>query len=230
MTKVLFSFILVSTLAFVGCNQQQKMIDHEWTVYNAVIANGDLTSAIICLNRIAAVDKYNANALDTLAILYLNAGSFEAAHKIASRALNVRESDELTKTIARASKNLGKHEESLEHFSKLLAKNPDNLEWLYEVAFANINLSKLNEAMPHIQKIIINPESGSAVMTEFIKGGSQLLPYKAVAFNMLGFIQSKVGQTEDAILSYETALQIFPNYYLAKNNLAVSQETLAKSN
>lgn len=204
------------------------MVETEWKVYNAAIEQGDVISAIVTLNRIVAFDKYNANALDTLAILYLKSGSNEAAAKVAFRALNVRESDAVVRVLGKANKNLGKYDVALENFSKLLAKSPENLEYHYEVAYAFINQNRLNDAVPHIQAIIQNPNSGSEVMKEFFDGGSQLLPYRAVAFNMLGFIQSQAGQVDAAIQSYETALQIFPRYYLASNNLKVTKEQLKK--
>lgn len=228
MNKVLLPFLMLSALLVCSCDNSKKMVETEWKVYDSVIQNGDIVSAIVTLNRIIAVDNYNADALDTLAILYLKSGSNEAASKLAFRALNVRESDALTHVLAKANKNLGKNDIALENFNKLLAKDPQNLEYQYEVAYAYINQKRLNDAVPLIQSIIQNPNSGSEVMKEFFDGGSQLLPYRAVAFNMLGFIQSQAGQTDAAIKSYETALQIFPRYYLAGNNLKLTQEQLKK--
>lgn len=228
MNKVLLPVLLLAGLFLSSCDNSQKMVETEWKVYNAAIEQGDVISAIVTLNRIVAFDKYNANALDTLAILYLKSGSNEAAAKVAFRALNVRESDAVVRVLGKANKNLGKYDVALENFSKLLAKSPENLEYHYEVAYAFINQNRLNDAVPHIQAIIQNPNSGSEVMKEFFDGGSQLLPYRAVAFNMLGFIQSQAGQVDAAIQSYETALQIFPRYYLASNNLKVTKEQLKK--
>lgn len=225
MNKVLLLSV-VSSVLLMSCNRQKATIEAEWNVYNEVIQNGDVISAIVTLNRIVAIDRYNADALDTLGILYLKSGSDEAAAKIAFRALNVRESDALTRVLAKANKNLGKHEIALDNFKKLLTKYPESLEYRYEVAYSNINLSRLNDALPHIRSIIADANSGSEVMTEYFDGGSQLLPYRAVAFNMLGFIQSTAGQNEDAVKSYETALQIFPRYYLAANNLKITKQKL----
>ncbi|MCF8276437.1 MAG: tetratricopeptide repeat protein [Flavobacteriales bacterium] len=228
MSKVLLLALITVSLMFSSCDNTGKMVEREWVVYNSVMDQGDIITAITCLNRIVAFEKYNPDALDTLAILYLKSGSNEAAAKIATRALNVRESDVLTKVLAKANKGLGKYDIALENYSKLLVKTPEDLELMYEVAYAYINLSRLNDALPFVQKIISHPESGSAVMQEFIKEGSQLLPYRAVAFNMLGFIQTQANEPEAAIKSYETALQIFPNYYLANNNLKLLSAKLEK--
>ena len=197
------------------------MVDFEWKVYRSSMEHGDITTGVNSLNRILSIEKYNADALDTLALLYLSAGSNDAAAKIATRALNVRESDELVLALGKAYKGLGKHDLSLENFSKLLIKRPKDLELLYEVSYAKINLGKLREALPEIQMIIAHPESEKTVMQEFIKEGSQMVPYKAVALNMLGFLQNQAGQSADAMASYQAALGIFPNYYLASNNLKI---------
>ncbi len=226
MYKVLLSTVLLLSTTLISCDHSQKMTDFEWDVYKNVMEQGDVITAINSLNRILTIDKNNGNALDTLAILYLRSGANDAAAKIAFRALSVRESDAIIGVTARAHKNLGKHDIALEHFSKLQAKNPEDLQLLYEVAYANVNLGKLNEALPFIKTLIEHPQSGTEVMQEFIKEGSQLVPYRSVAYNLLGFIQTKAGQNEAAINSYQAAIQLFPNYYLANNNLKVLKEKL----
>lgn len=229
MKNVLFSILILPAILLVSCNDSKQLIKNEWTVYSAALQHGDVTTAMNSLNRILAFDKYSGPALDTLAILYENSGSHGAAEIIALRALSVRESDGILKVLAKANKGLGKNDVALQNFSKLLEKDPKNLELLYEVAYANINLSKLSEAVPQIQAIITHPESGSKVIQEFIKEGSQMVPYKAVALNMLGFIQMKAQQPEDAKKSFEAALQIYPKYYLASNNLKIlSTQTQTK--
>ena len=123
--------------------------------------------------------------------------------------------------LAKANKNLGKFEQAILHFSKLLEGSPDDLELLYESAFCNINMNKANDAVPFIEKMIQHPESGSQVMQEFYQNSQQFVPYKSVALNMLGYLQAQAGQNEAAIQSYQAALQVFPKYYLAQNNLRV---------
>ncbi len=227
MAKVFPVLMVSGILLFNSCNDTEKAIGFEWNVYTTTMQHGDATTAMNSLNRILAMDAYNAAALDTLAILYQKNGMNEAAAKIAFRALNVRESDELVKVLAKANKGMGKHDIALENFQKLLAKDPTSLELLYETAYAYINLGKLNEAIPPLQKMIDHPESGSAVMKEYVNEGSQLVPYKAVAFNMVGYIQTQAGKNQDALRSYEAALLIYPKYYLASNNLKLLSERIA---
>ncbi len=223
MRAPLITIPLLLTL-LISCDHSKKIIEHEWRVYAAVMEHDDMVSAMVSLNRILAVEKYNQAALDTLARLYLNTGANSAAAKVAFRALNVKQTDATTAIAAKANKNLGNFELALEHFNKLLLKDPGKLEWLYEVAYANINLGKLNDALPYIEKLINHPGSEKAVMQEFINEGSQLLPYRAVAYNMLGYIQTRAGQDQAAIKSYEAAIRLFPEYYLAGNNLKVLRE------
>jgi tetratricopeptide (TPR) repeat protein len=222
MTKVLLNSIVVLALLFsIGCNNSAKQVEFEWNAYQSAIENSDVSTAIGCLNRIITHEKYNADALDTLSILYLEVGLNNAALKVATRAANVRESETITGVMAKANKNLGKFDQALTHFTKLHGQHPDSLEFLYEMAFCNINLKKGSEAFPFIEKIIKHPESGKQVMQEYYQNASQVVPYKAVALNMLGFLQAQSGQNEAAVKSYQAALSIFPNYYLAQNNLRV---------
>lgn len=222
MRKVLsYSLVLISVAMFTSCDSSKQQVELEWKVYESSSVHNDRTTAITSLNRIIALEKYNSDALDTLSILYLNVGMNDAALKIATRATNVRESKEVTKVLAKANKNLGKFEQAIIHFNKLLEGSPDDLELLYESAFCNINMNKPNDAVPFIEKMIKHPESGSQVMQEFYQNSQQFVPYKSVALNMLGYLQAQAGQNEAAVQSYQAALQIFPKYYLAQNNLRV---------
>ncbi|MCB0755852.1 MAG: tetratricopeptide repeat protein [Flavobacteriales bacterium] len=222
MLKVLKFAVLGSMIIFMAaCNSSKDQVELEWKVFESCMDHNDRTSAIGSLNRIIAIEKYNADALDTLSLMYLDAGMYNAALKLATRASNVRESEAITKVLAKSNKNLGKFDQAIIQFNKLLEKNPSNLELLYESAFCNINLGKANEAVPFIERIVEHPNSGSAVMTEFYQNTNQLVPYKAVALNMLGFLQAKAGQNEDAVKSYQAALGIYPEYYLAQNNLNI---------
>lgn len=223
MSKVLFLSFSIALIALVGCNSGGINVESEWTVYRSSMEHGDLGSATNSLNRIIAVDKYNADALDTLAVLYSSTGTYGAAAKVATRALNIRQSDVTLLVLAEANKNLGKYDVAIGQFSELLAKNPNDIKLLYNVAFTNINLNRLNDALPHIEALINHPNSGTEVMKEFNADGSQVLPYRAVAFNMLGFLQMQAGQRAEAAASFENALRIFPKYYLAQNNLRVLQ-------
>ena len=222
MLKVLRFLMVIGLITVLGsCDNTKKQVDFEWTVYKSVMEHNDRTTAIGSLNRIVALEKYNADALDTLCQMYLDAGMNNAALKIATRASSVRQSDATTRVLAKTNKNLGKFDQSLVHFSKLIEKTPDNLELMYEMAFCHINLNKASDALPYIQKIVEHPESGSQVMQEFYQNANQIVPYKAVALNMYGFLQAQAGQQEAAIQSYQAALKIYPDYYLAKNNLRV---------
>jgi|GEM_PF-2484352 len=213
--------ILICSITFTSCDRTSKLVEDEWIVYTRSMEHSDIGTAIVSLNRIVAFDKYNGPALDTLAILYLQSGANDAALKIATRAANLNESDAITEVLAKSNKNLGNHEAALENFNKLLTKDPESLSLLYEVSYANINVGRLAESVPYIQRIISHSESGNELMKEFINEGSQTMPYRAVAYNMLGYVQAQAGQDDAAIQSYEAALAIFPTYYLATNNLAV---------
>jgi len=204
-----------------GCNGQKKQVEMEWTVYRGATEHNDVTTAIGVLNRIVAIDRYNADALDTLSILYYRAGLDRSALKVANRAINIRESAEVMRVLAGANRNLGRFDQALTYYEKLLKERPDDLSLLYESAYALINLNRGNEALPYIRKMIAHAASGTTLMTERYQNATQQVPYKAVALNMLGFLQANNGEHEAAAESYRAALGVHPDYYLAKSNLQV---------
>lgn len=229
MRKVLsiYVFILLA-VGFTSCSDVNDKINAEWAVYRTSVAHQDYASAAVALNRISSLEKYNADALDSLSILYGKAGRYESALAVGTKALSVRESDEVMRVVANANKSLGNHDMALEYYKKLLEKTPGKFDYLYDMAFCHINLSQGQEAVGYLQQIISNPSSATAVMREFYQNGSQLVPYRAVAFNMLGFLQTQNGQDQDALNSYKTSLRIFPDYELAKNNLRILNAKMAQ--
>lgn len=218
----LFGFVAAILLS--SCNDAQKAIETEWKVYRHSIELGDASTAIVSLNRILAYEQYNAAALDTLTVLYYRAGSDNACIKVGKRALNIRQSNTVERAVGKAYKNLGQYDQAEIHLGSQLEKNPEDLDLLYDMAFTKINLNKASDAVPFIERMIKHPNSGSEVMKEFYQNGSQLVPYRSVAYNMLGFLQANAGQPEAAAKSYEAALQLFPKYVLAQNNLRILKE------
>lgn len=192
----------------------------EWEVYRQAIKRSDATTAIGALTRILAIDNTEPSNYDSLVVLYYKVGMDRAVVETAKQGLALHETETLVELSASSLKNLGKVEESLNGFLRLLEMRPTDIEVMYEVGFAYINLEKLDRAMQYVDLVIGHENSATTTMTEYVNQQSgQNVPFKAVALNMRGYILMQKGELSAAASAYQEALQIFPEYQLASNNL-----------
>jgi tetratricopeptide (TPR) repeat protein len=211
---MLMSFGLM--LGGTGCKQTD-----EADVYRTCMGNQDRLCAVQAVSRLVTAEPFNATWLDTLAILYSNLGMNEQASLACARALNTRESRAVRLADGASNKALGKFDRAFDSYSKLLAAEPQDLEFQYENAYLLIRLGRDDEAMPMLDKVLAHPKAAELQMQEFVEQGSQMVPYAAVAHNLRGYIHTRKGQNQDAVAAYQASLSIFPDYFLAKNNLMV---------
>jgi len=193
----------------------------ETDVYRTCMGNQDRLCAVQAVSRLVTAEPFNATWLDTLAILYSNLGMNEQASIASARALNTRESRAVRLADAASNKAIGKFDRALESYRKLLTAEPQDLEFQYENAYLLIRLGRDDEAAPILDKVLAHPKAAELQMQEFVEQGSQLVPYAAVAHNLRGYILTRKGLDHEAMAAYQASLTILPEYFLAKNNLAV---------
>lgn len=212
-------FMLMSVglvLGVTACKQTD-----EADVYRTCMGNQDRLCAVQAVSRLVTAEPFNATWLDTLAILYSNLGMNEQATLACARALNTRESVAVRLADGASNKAIGKYDRALESYRKLLTAEPQDIEFQYENAYLLIRLERDDEALPMLDKVLAHPKAVEQQMQEFVEQGSQMVPYAAVAHNLRGYILTRKGLNQEAIAAYQASLNIFPDYFLAKNNLMV---------
>ncbi|MFT4682190.1 MAG: tetratricopeptide (TPR) repeat protein [Granulosicoccus sp.] len=191
----------------------------EWKVYSESKVRNDYSTAVGALNRILSVEANNAMAYDSLAILYSRAGLDRSAAITAEQGLKLHETETLVQILAISNKNLGNPKKSLNAYLRLMEMRPGDLVTPYEIAFAYINIEQLDQAQKYIDLVIEHDQSATTSMTEFVNDLRQQVPFKAVALNMRGFVRMQTGAHQKAAEAYQEALNVFPDYQLALNNL-----------
>ncbi len=214
-----FSILIPVCFTLFGCTGG---IDtkSEWKVYSDARARKDLSTSVGSLNRILSAEPNNASAHDSLAMLYAAAGMDGSAAITASQGLELHETDILMEILASSLKNIGDFEGSLNAYLRLMEMKPGDLTTPYEIAYAYINLNQFDQADKYIDLVIAHNRSTTTFMTEYVNNSRQEVPYKAVALNLRGFVQMQTGAFQQAANSYQEALNVFPEYQLAQNNLS----------
>lgn len=137
--------------------------------------------------------------------------------------------------LALSEQNLGILVESLDHYKLLygLSKSPADL---YQAAVIELELQRFLECNLSLDKILADPASEQEkIYIAYNNQQGQQCPLKAAAYNMKGFSAQNLKKDEEAKGFYQKALQIYPEFELAKNNLKLlenppSKETPTKPN
>ena len=221
----------VTAILFFACKpapSPEKQVDEEKgryeRMYHRAIQLGDMGVAIFCTHYLLEKDSGNYSYYDTLSMLYYNANDFPQAIMSAQRALvkfpNNPNTTKLLQCVAESAKRLRNDKLALPYFMKLaeLTKNPS---YEYEVAFTEFYGQDYDNAEKSVNKSLASPATDKYYVTLSAgEGKSEKVPLKAALYNLLGFIREKQNKKAEARECYRKALEIFPEFIKAKQNLA----------
>ncbi len=193
--------------------------------YNMALKNFDLQAATYALYTMQALKPERTDLNDSLALLYFASERYAQAYIIGEEIVknNPRRRDML-ELVAVSKQNLGLIKEALASYETLY-NNEKSIYYLYQIATLQYQLKRYGECVASLDQIIANPESEKQKVTIRVQGGSQEVVMKAAALNVKGICAVEMNQPEAAKENFTRALQISPEFVLAKGNL----ESLAKA-
>jgi tetratricopeptide (TPR) repeat protein len=113
---------------------------------------------------------------------------------------------------------LGALDRALPHFERLFLLTGDNFS-LYKSAFIQYNLKKYQEALNSVNMLSKNTKPDDKIGFPISQTETQEIGMKAAALNLKGMIYLDQGSKAEAKLAFEEAIQLEPNFNLAKENL-----------
>jgi tetratricopeptide (TPR) repeat protein len=87
------------------------------------------------------------------------------------------------------------------------------------MATEQYQLKRYGECVASLDQIIASPESEKQKVNIRVQGGGQEVIMKAAAYNVRGICASDMGQKDAARENFSKALEIAPDFALAKGNL-----------
>lgn len=105
----------------------------------------------------------------------------------------------------------GRHEDSLENYSKCIRLAPDDAQAHHNLGSAFLGLRRFAEAETSFRRSLT------------------LKPDYAQAYNNLGITLLELGRLEEAVISYQQALTLKPDFAEARNNLGNARRELGHS-
>jgi len=194
-------------------------------IYQMALRYNDLPVARMKLFELMERNPTNSRYPELLANLYFEAGQYTSA---AVSAIDLLERNDQSITgleiAAYSLEQLGALDRALPNFERHYLLT-GNLYSLYKTGYMQYSMNRQEEALNSVNMLIKNPKS-SEEMIGFptSTNETQEVSLKAAALNLKGMIYMYQKNKVEAIETIKQALEISPNFELAKDNLKEAQK------
>lgn len=194
---------------------------HVEKAYYLAVDYNDFAAATTFLIQRIAREPENHSLEDSLCFLYFNRGMFAQTR---ATALNIRKRDdsnqEILEVLAIAEDKLGLAADAIQHYEKL-AEMSGKPYYLYQAAVLQYGMKRIGECEANLQKVILHPDASKDFTIIGLENGmQQKVSLPAAAFNVLGVLRLEANDEASAMAFFNKALEISPEFQLAKNNVA----------
>ena len=215
MKKLVVLIILLSagTLSFA---QNNDLLKHYKAYYAEMKKQGDVQGIINAMTHLNVLSPSKARK-DTLAYVYMSDGKYLQALNTIGIEHNTSDSDMAVEVKAVSLKALSELERAIVQFEELY-KRDSNTYIAYELAELSLQLEKLDDAKKYINFGIANVKD-DAVKGFYETQQPYQVPLKAAFYYLKGlltFNENKAENIDTAVSFMEQAMQIAPNFSLAK--------------
>jgi len=198
---------------------KDMLFDHYKSVYDLAYKYSDFVVAREALYNMISLKPERTGLKDTLTYLYYTSGDHYQVIVLGGELLVAKpDKAEILELVAVSQQNRGLLKDALESFEKLFAITKD-VYHLYNIASLQYMLKRFGECSESLNTIIASTDTPGEVTISDNSGQSQKVPLKAAAFNMRGVIALEINQQDVAKQNFQKALELFPDFALAKSNL-----------
>jgi protein O-GlcNAc transferase len=200
---------------------------------------GELPQAEALYRQVLALEPTHPDALHLLGLIAYQAGRFDVAVDLMTRAIQQRgDVPHFHSNLGAALKEQGRIQEAVNHFRKALRLNPDFADAHNSLGAVLESLGDISEATAHFVEALRlkpgSPEAHSNLGVVLHKQGDaagaiahyeqalQLKTANPEAHNNLGLTLDGLGRRSEAIEHYQEALRLRPDYPEAHNNLGAA--------
>jgi tetratricopeptide (TPR) repeat protein len=194
--------------------------DYELEIYRKAMSFGDYEVAKDALYRMMVSNPDSIKYLDSLVTLYFSIGAMPQTILSGTEYLK-RDSTNMNvmEMVALANSQLKKYKETVDIYEKMYLKS-GKIYYAYQLAVNQYMLKRIGECNQMLDIIIKDPKSEQEkVGITAEEGKTQQVPLKAAAMNLRGVILQELSMTDKAKENFEGALQVMPEFALAKGNL-----------
>jgi len=212
---------LSAILAFVSFYAQEvNDITLEKAVLKQALKYNDENIAINSMYNIIAKEGETSVYKDSLAYLYFRGRNFTSCFMVCTDILSIDGNKQnILEMQAVSLESLGALDKAAQLYAKLVMKSNNNFH-AYKLANLYFSSKKFDEAARAIKKALELKDNGSVKVTYAInKSYNQQVSLLAAISNLKGLIEFEQGKNELAKSSFQKAVEIQPDFVLAKENL-----------
>jgi tetratricopeptide (TPR) repeat protein len=212
----IFSFVLATTAIAQNTNslEFQKLKLKQAKAYADKAVTADVMQTIILLEGPQSTYK------DSLAYMYFNARNYVSTFLVCNDILKMRPNNmEILEMKSFSLENMGAIDNAITSYKELFSKSNNNYH-AYKIAGLLLALNKFDEAYTTIKKADALPDDNKMTVSFMVnKNYNQNVKLKAAIAYLEGIIALNLKKDAEAKVSFERALQIFPDFVLAKSKL-----------
>jgi len=190
--------------------------------YNRALKYNDVNMAISALYNLTTMEPQNDSLLFSLAYLYFDNQNFFSSVLTLNDVLLLNPDNlPALEMKAVALERVGATEKALEAYESLYLKSDENINYLYKVAVFQYELKRYSESKTNVDILLSKPKVDEIKLVFPTEDNQdQEIPMRASLHNLKGLIARENGNVDEAKKQFSIALEIAPEFYLAKKNLA----------
>lgn len=218
MKKLVFICALILTTTTIA--QTSNSITFEKQKLKQALAYGDKLVAASSMFSIISLEGPQSTYKDSLAYLYFNARNYVSCFLVTNDILKNKPNNvELLEMQAVSLESMGALEKASESYKNLLAITNNNYH-AYKLAGLQLAMKKFDLAYTSVKIANQLTDNGTVEVTfQVNKNYNQNVKLKAAIAYLEGIIAQNLGKNNEAKLSFEAAVKIFPDFVLAKSKL-----------
>lgn len=219
------NFIYIATfLITLAAVSQNTSVAFEKSKLTLAKKYSDQSSAISSIYNIIALEGPSSTYKDTLAMMYFNARKHVSCFLVVDDILKSKPNNEnLLEMKAISLESMGALGKAVETYETLLSNSNSNYH-AYKIAGLQLAMNKFDEAFAAARKADQLPDNGKYEVTfQVNKNYNQKVKLKPAIAYLQGMIEMAMKKNEEAKLSFEKAVSLFPDFVLAKSKLTTLQ-------
>lgn len=227
MNKRLLALLFFVTL--LGNVQAQDGVELEITTMKQALTYGDKNVAISKMYNIIAIQGPTSVYKDSLAYLYFNNREYLSCFLVTQDVLERKPDNvEILEMNTVSLESIGAKAKAAEGYDKLLSKS-NRAYHAYKLAGIYLETNKFEEAYVSIKKANTLPNEETVKISFQVNANyNQEVQLNAAIAYLEGIIAIQLKKNEEAKVAFERAVQLFPEFVLAKSQLSSLEESVEK--
>jgi tetratricopeptide (TPR) repeat protein len=198
----------------------KKRNESDQRIYQLALRYNDVQVARTKLFDLIERNPTNSRYMELLASLYFETSQYGSAAISAMDALELNDKSVASLEVAAYSlEQIGALDRALPYFERLFLLTDDVFS-LYKTAYMQYSLKRYEESLNSINMLVKhNKATEEKLGFNLDENQTQEVSVKAAAFNLRGLIYLDQGSKVDAKKAFQQALELSPDFDLAKQNI-----------